>query len=133
MRVPGWPGHTTQAGDGIRDILDAMGADVRLARDHLEVTGAGGISGIDVDLHDVSELTPVVAALAVLAYSFVVTYVIALVLKATIGFRISDEAEAEGIDGAEHAESAYEFSGIGARAFSPRTSTESSSKSEVSA
>ena len=69
VRVPGWPGYTTQAGDGIRDILDAMGAYVRLARDNLEVTGAGGIGGIDVDLHDVSELTPVVAALAVLADS----------------------------------------------------------------
>ena len=74
-----------------------------------------------------------VPTLAVLVYSFVVTYGIGFALHRTIGFRISEEAEAEGIDGAEHAEAAYEFSGIGARAFSPRTSTESSSKSEVSA
>jgi Amt family ammonium transporter len=74
-----------------------------------------------------------VPALAVLAYSFVVTLLIALALKATLGFRVSAEVESEGIDGAEHAESAYEFSGIGARAFSPRTSTESATKSEVSA
>lgn len=69
VRVPGWPGWTTQAGDSIRDILDAMGADVHLDRDHLEVRGGGSISGIDIDLHDAAELTPVVAALAVLADS----------------------------------------------------------------
>lgn len=69
MRVPGWPGYTTQAGDAVRDILDAMGADVRLDRDHLEVRGGGTLSGLDVDLSDAAELTPVVAALAALADS----------------------------------------------------------------
>lgn len=67
VRVPGWPQHTTQAGDEIRDILDEMGADVSLARDGLTVSAADGFSGVDVDLHDASELTPVVAALAALA------------------------------------------------------------------
>ena len=65
--MPGWPQHTTQAGDEIRDILDAMGADVSLARDGLTVSAADGFGGVDVDLHDASELTPVVAALASLA------------------------------------------------------------------
>jgi 3-phosphoshikimate 1-carboxyvinyltransferase len=69
VRVPDWPQHTTQAGDALRDILDAMGADVSLDRTGLTVTGTGGIEGIDVDLHDASELTPVVAALAALAQS----------------------------------------------------------------
>lgn len=69
VKVPGWPGWTTQAGDGFRDILDAMGADVHLDRGHLEVRGSGALSGIDIDLHDAAELTPVVAALAVLADS----------------------------------------------------------------
>jgi Amt family ammonium transporter len=72
-----------------------------------------------------------VPALAVLAYSFVVTLVIGFLIQKTMGFRISEEAEAEGIDSSEHAESAYEFSGIGARGFSPKSA--SSSKSEVSA
>ena len=54
-----------------------------------------------------------IAAGAVLAYSFVLTYVIAWVLKATIGLRISEDAEVAGIDTAEHAESAYEFAGLG--------------------
>ena len=52
VTVPGWPQHTTQAGDAIRDILDAMGADVTLAREGLTVSGTGEVSGIDVDLHD---------------------------------------------------------------------------------
>lgn len=67
VRVPGWPQHTTQAGDEIRDILDEMGADVTLARDGLTVSAVDGFNGVDVDLHDASELTPVVAALAALA------------------------------------------------------------------
>ncbi|MCG8655934.1 MULTISPECIES: 3-phosphoshikimate 1-carboxyvinyltransferase [unclassified Yimella] len=69
VRVPGWPQFTTQAGDAIRDILDAMGADVSLDRDGLTVSGDGQISAVDLDLHDVGELTPVVAALAALADS----------------------------------------------------------------
>ena len=69
VTVPGWPQHTTQAGDAIRDILDAMGADVSLSREGLTVSGNGDVGGIDVDLHDASELTPVVAALAALADS----------------------------------------------------------------
>lgn len=67
VRVPGWPHQTTQAGDALRDILDAMGADVSLDRDGLTVTGGDGITGVDLDLHDASELTPVIAALAALA------------------------------------------------------------------
>lgn len=67
IRVPGWPQHTTQAGDEIRDILDVMGAEVRLARDGLTVSAVDGFGGVDLDLHDASELTPVVAALAALA------------------------------------------------------------------
>ena len=69
VRVPGWPQHTTQAGDAIRDILDAMGADVLLERSGLTVKGNERISGLDVDLHDAGELTPVVAAIASLADS----------------------------------------------------------------
>ena len=67
VRVPGWPQHTTQAGDLLREILDTMGADVRLDRSGLTVTGSGELVGIDIDLHDAAELTPTVAALAALA------------------------------------------------------------------
>jgi Amt family ammonium transporter len=51
-----------------------------------------------------------VGALAVLAYSFVLTLIIGYAIKATMGLRVSDEEEATGIDEAEHAESAYDFS-----------------------
>ncbi len=69
VHVPDWPQHTTQAGDALRDILDTMGGDVSLDRDGLTVSGNGSIGGIDIDLHEASELTPVVAALAALATS----------------------------------------------------------------
>jgi len=69
LRVPGWPQHTTQAGDVIRDIFDAMGADVLLERSGLTVTGNQQISGLDVDLHGAGELTPVIVAVAALADS----------------------------------------------------------------
>jgi 3-phosphoshikimate 1-carboxyvinyltransferase len=67
VHVPGWPQHTTQAGDGMRQILDAMGGDVRLDRSGLTVVGSGELVGIDIDLHDAAELTPTVAALGALA------------------------------------------------------------------
>jgi 3-phosphoshikimate 1-carboxyvinyltransferase len=69
VRVPGWPQYTTQAGDRLRDLLDQMGADVSLDRDGLTVAGTGELFGLDADLHAAGELTPVVAALAVLADS----------------------------------------------------------------
>lgn len=69
VHIPGWPLHTTQPGDQLRDLLDRMGATVHLDRQGLTVTGGGGLVGIDVDLHEASELTPVLAALAALADS----------------------------------------------------------------
>ncbi|MDQ6936339.1 MAG: ammonium transporter [Actinomycetota bacterium] len=54
----------------------------------------------------------VVAALAVLAYSFVVTFVIGTVLKTLGVFRVSEETEYAGLDEIEHAETAYSFSSV---------------------
>ena len=45
-----------------------------------------------------------------LGYSFVASLLIALLVKVTVGFRLDPENEVQGIDEAEHAESAYEFS-----------------------
>ncbi|HEU0090444.1 MAG TPA: ammonium transporter [Pseudonocardiaceae bacterium] len=53
-----------------------------------------------------------VAAGAVMAFSFSGALIIALLLKYTIGVRVDDEAEATGIDEAEHAEAGYELTGI---------------------
>jgi Amt family ammonium transporter len=53
-----------------------------------------------------------VAAGAVLAYSLVATLIIGYLIKVTIGFRVDREDEVAGIDESEHAESAYELTGI---------------------
>jgi ammonium transporter, Amt family len=50
----------------------------------------------------------------VLAYSFVVSYVLGWVLNKTIGMRVSSDAEVEGIDSAEHSETAYDWGRLGA-------------------
>ena len=54
----------------------------------------------------------VVAAGSVMLYSFVLTFVIGTVLKRLGAFRVSEEAEVNGIDEAEHAETAYSFSTV---------------------
>jgi ammonium transporter, Amt family len=53
-----------------------------------------------------------IAAVAVMAYSFVVTLIIAAVVKGTVGLRVSDEDESTGIDESQHAESGYDYSGL---------------------
>jgi Amt family ammonium transporter len=42
-----------------------------------------------------------------------VTFLLAWLVRATIGFRVAPEIEASGIDEAEHAESAYDLSLLG--------------------
>jgi len=44
-----------------------MGADVQLSAAGFTVTGPAAIRGVDVHLHDVGELTPTIAAIAVFA------------------------------------------------------------------
>lgn len=67
VHVPRWPSATTQPGDALRDLLTQLGASCELADDGLTVRGTGTVAGIDADLHDVGELTPVLAALCALA------------------------------------------------------------------
>jgi 3-phosphoshikimate 1-carboxyvinyltransferase len=69
VTVRDWPRRTTQAGDALREILTLMGGTVELTDEGLTVRGAGAVRGVDLDLHDIGELTPVVAALCVLADS----------------------------------------------------------------
>lgn len=69
VTVPDWPEQTTQPGDALRDILAAMGCEVERVADGLRVRGTGRLYGVDLDLHDVGELTPAVAALCALASS----------------------------------------------------------------
>jgi len=65
--VPHWPMTTTQPGVRILDILDAMGGHHEILPGGVAVTGNGAVSGIDIDLNDTSELTPIVAGLACFA------------------------------------------------------------------
>lgn len=67
--VPDWPERTTQPGDRLREIFTRMGGSCELKEYGLEFTGSGRIHGIDVDLSEVGELTPGIAAVAALADS----------------------------------------------------------------
>ena len=69
ITIADWPEVTTQPGDQLREILTAMGAQISRSTDGLTITGGDSIKGIDIDLHDVGELTPAIAALAALADS----------------------------------------------------------------
>ncbi|MCF8571154.1 3-phosphoshikimate 1-carboxyvinyltransferase [Gordonia sp. HY002] len=68
VSVPRWPSTTTQPGAEITSILAQMGATATHFDDGLlTVTGPQRLTAVDVDLHDVGELTPTIAALAALA------------------------------------------------------------------
>ncbi|MFI6943544.1 ammonium transporter [Streptomyces sp. NPDC050418] len=58
----------------------------------------------------------------VLAYSLVVSAILAFVIDKAIGMRVAEDDEVAGIDTVEHAESAYDFSGAGGGA-APRTAS----------
>jgi Amt family ammonium transporter len=53
-----------------------------------------------------------VGAVAVLTYSFVLSLILAYIVKAVTGLRVSDESEVAGIDEGEHAETGYDFSSL---------------------
>ena len=67
--IKDWPKKTTQPGDQLRQIFSEMGGEIDFVDQGLRVRSSGHIRGIDIDLGDVGELTPVIAALASLADS----------------------------------------------------------------
>lgn len=68
VRIPDWPSRTTQPGDAFRGILEQMGCLVTLSTGTLAVTGPDKpLQGVTLDLGDIGELTPAIAALAALA------------------------------------------------------------------
>jgi 3-phosphoshikimate 1-carboxyvinyltransferase len=69
VTIADWPSKTTQPGDQLRSIFAAMGAKISMSEKGLTLTGTGAIHGVDIDLHDVGELTPSIAAVAALADS----------------------------------------------------------------
>ena len=67
VTITDWPKQTDQPGDQLRSIFKEMGAQIDFVGSDIKVTGNGTIKGIDIDLHDVGELTPTIAAVAALA------------------------------------------------------------------
>jgi 3-phosphoshikimate 1-carboxyvinyltransferase len=67
VRISGWPPASIQPAGDVFAICEKLGSVVRQGGSYLEVQGAQNYGGFDVDLHDVGELAPAVAALAALA------------------------------------------------------------------
>lgn len=68
VRAPGWPRRTTQTGPALLNLLVRFGASVDQDDDGVTVTGTTRLKGLgEVDLSEVGELTPTIAALAALA------------------------------------------------------------------
>ncbi|MGY1793338.1 ammonium transporter [Geodermatophilus sp. SYSU D00525] len=105
---------------GYDDSLDVVGVHLvgglwgTLAVGFLATAGApAGVDGLFYG-GGVDQLwRQAVGAVAVLVFSFVLTLVIATVVKAVMGFRISEEDEVAGIDTVVHAESGYDFTSLG--------------------
>jgi 3-phosphoshikimate 1-carboxyvinyltransferase len=67
VTLSGWPAESWQPVGRLTALLTALGAAVTQDASGLTVRGTGSLRGITADLSEVSELTPVVAALAALA------------------------------------------------------------------
>jgi 3-phosphoshikimate 1-carboxyvinyltransferase len=67
VTVLGWPAESTQPGAAILSVLTRAGCTVAAGPDGMTVTGPAELAGVDIDLHDASELTPTVVAVAALA------------------------------------------------------------------
>jgi Amt family ammonium transporter len=99
---------------GYDDSLDVVGV-------HL-VSGLWGTVGIGFLATETGLLyggganqlvVQVLIAVVAMVYSGVITAIIAVALKATMGWRVAEDVEVGGIDQAEHGESAYEALGAG--------------------
>ncbi|KPN19133.1 MULTISPECIES: ammonium transporter [unclassified Arthrobacter] len=55
----------------------------------------------------------IVATVVAIVFSAVMTLIIGLAIHKTMGFRVTEEQEINGVDLSEHAETAYELGGIG--------------------
>ena len=85
--------------------------------DVFAVHGVGGMIGILLlpflsakalgGTGDGEFLTQLTGTLAVVAWSLIASFVILLILKVTLGLRVTEEQEVEGLDVSLHGESAY--------------------------
>ncbi|GIJ34262.1 3-phosphoshikimate 1-carboxyvinyltransferase [Verrucosispora sp. WMMD703] len=70
VTLRGWPARgSAQPVERLRSLLQQMGAEVALTTEGLTVRGTGPVKGLHANLSDVSELTPALTALAMLADS----------------------------------------------------------------
>lgn len=69
VTIAGWPARSLQAAGQILDALTAMGATCTPEPGGLRVTGPQTVRGVSADLRDISELMPVLVALAACADS----------------------------------------------------------------
>lgn len=67
ITIRNWPEHTDQAGDRWREIAVLFGATVEAVDGDMVFTAGASLPGVDLDLHDEGELTPVIAAICALA------------------------------------------------------------------
>ncbi|MFI6703943.1 ammonium transporter [Streptomyces sp. NPDC050509] len=95
---------------GYDDSLDVVGVHLvggvigTLLVGVLAVDGVGGLTQLGKQA---------TGAFSVMAYSFVVSWILAKIVDVTIGFRASEDDETSGVDMAYHAESAYDYSAVG--------------------
>ena len=95
---------------GFDDSLDVVGVHMvggiigTLLVGVLAVDGVGGLVQLG---------RQAIGAGAVIIYSFGVSWLLAVLVDRTIGFRASEEQEIAGVDHAFHAETAYDFSAMG--------------------
>jgi Amt family ammonium transporter len=75
----------------------------------------GGVDGLFYGGGVKPLIVQVLTALFAMAWSAIATLAVALPIKYAMGWRIHEDAEAEGIDFAEHGESAYDLSPVGGR------------------
>ena len=80
------------------------------------IAGTGGVAGLFYGGGFAQLAKQTVAVVAVAVYSFTMAYAIGWVIDKTIGFRVKPAAELEGVDTAEHAESAYDLNPAGGTA-----------------
>ncbi len=92
-------------------ILLGVFADVAVNEIGTDGLALGGGADLLVD--------QIVASAAVLAFSFVVSYILAKVIDATMGIRVSEEQEIEGLDRSQHAETAYSLMDLGSASGGP--------------
>lgn len=67
VRVRNWPERTDQPGDAWSDITASFGGTAERDGADLVFRAGDALDGVELDLHEVGELTPVIAAMAALA------------------------------------------------------------------